>query len=108
MKKIVSLLLVVFLFTGFSGLSIVIRSAAQVFWLLLLELNEATVKIYGITIWETMINSTLTFFAVGCLLEALNIPRGKFGFYFGKISFWLIGYPISFVTSAIFSFLSIR
>ena len=60
-------------------------------------LNLITVQSTGDTILTLIFSSSITFMIVGIILELFNISKGKFGRLFGKVSFWLIGIPISFI-----------
>lgn len=66
-------------------------------------LNTSLIELTGDSILATAYNSIITFFIVGIILEVFNIPRGKFGKHFGKLAFWLTGYPVSFALNWISS-----
>ena len=70
-------------------------------WFILVMMNNITVPFLGDSVLSLIFGSFITFSIVGLILELFNIPRGKFGHYFGKTVFWLVGIPVSFVLNQI-------
>ena len=100
LKDIFYILLVIsliFYLEGFIG----IKTLLLIMWELLKLINLVFVNLTGDTILTILFKSSITFFLVGLALEIFNIPRGKLGKIFGKVSFWLIGFPVSFVLNFI-------
>lgn len=103
-EAIISLILligIIFHFQGLNGVIEFIKNIGISFWSVLKMLNQITVQMTDDTVLALMFSSSITFVLVGIVLEIFNIPRGKFGKIFGKISFWLIGFPVSFVLNII-------
>lgn len=99
-ETLVSLILIIgiiFYFKGLNGVLEFIKNLSSAFWSVLKMLNLITVQSTGDTILTLIFSSSITFMIVGIILELFNIPKGKFGRLFGKVSFWLIGIPISFI-----------
>ena len=99
-ESLVSLILIIgiiFYFKGLNGVLEFIKNLSIAFWSVLKMLNLITVQSTGDTILTLIFSSSITFMIVGIILELFNIPKGKFGILFGKVSFWLIGIPISFI-----------
>lgn len=103
-EAIISLILLIGIILHFQGLNGVIEFIKNIgisFWSVLKMLDQITVQMTDDTVLALMFSSSITFVLVGIVLEIFNIPRGKFGKIFGKISFWLIGFPVSFVLNII-------
>ena len=76
----------------------------ETLWLILYNINNITTLINGDSVLTIILKSSITFSLVGVLLEYLNIRRGKFGYFFGKISNWLIGFPVAIVLNIVARF----
>ena len=103
-ETIISLILmicIIFYFNGLNGVLKFFKNLSITFWSVLKMLNLITVQTNGDTILTLTFSSGITFMIVGILLELFNITKGTFGRYFGKISFWLIGMPVSFILNII-------
>ena len=103
-ESLVSLILIIgiiFYFKGLNGVLEFIKNLSIAFWSVLKMLNLITVQSTGDTILTLIFSSIITFMIVGIILELFNIPKGKFGRLFGKVSFWLIGIPISFILNVL-------
>jgi len=103
-ETIISLILmicIIFYFNGLNGVLKFFENLSITFWSVLKMLNLITVQSTGDTILALTFSSGITFMIVGILLELFNIPKGTFGRYFGKISFWLIGMTVSFILNII-------
>lgn len=99
-ETLISLILLVciaFCFNGLNGVLQLIKNLRITLWSVLKMLNLITINFTGDTILALIFSSGITFIIVGILLELFNITKGIFGRFFGKISFWLIGIPVSFV-----------
>lgn len=87
-----------------SGIQGVINAIKQMIissWEFICLLNFTSVQITGDSILVALCATPITFLIVGIVFELLNIKKGKFGKYFGKASFNLIGIPVSFVLNLI-------
>lgn len=73
----------------------------KVCWDILKLINQITIQINGDYLITNLFKTSITFAIVGILLELLCIKRGKFGKFFGKTAFWLVGYPVAFVLNQI-------
>lgn len=103
-ETIISLILTICIIFYFNDLNVVLKffeNLSITFWSILKMLNLITVQTNGDTILALTFSSGITFMIVGVVLELFNIPKGNFGRYFGKISFWLIGMPVSFILNII-------
>ena len=70
-------------------------------WQVLKWLNQITIQINGDSLLTNLFQTGINFFIVGIILELLNIKKGKIGKYFGKIAFWIIGFPVAFFLNQI-------
>ena len=52
-----------------------------------------------------LFQTCVTFSIVGIIFVLFNIKKGKFGKYFGKMAFWIIGFPVAFLLNQISKFL---
>lgn len=70
-------------------------------WNFICLLNFTSVQITGDSILVALYSTPITFAIVGFVFEILHIKKGKFGKYFGKLLFYIIGIPISFILNLI-------
>lgn len=97
----VMLIILVFMFQGVTGVFEFIKNMWLVFSAMLIALNQASLELSGDTVLVLLFSTTITFAVVGILLELWNIPRGKFERAFGKLAFWVVGFPVAFVLNII-------
>lgn len=66
-------------------------------WELLKLVNIISFKFSNGGVLTNFFGCYFIYFLVGLTLELFNIPKGTFGKLFGKLAYWLIGIPVSFV-----------
>ena len=76
-------------------------SLMKVCWDILKLINQIIIQINADSLITNLFKTSITFAIVGLLLELFCIKRGKFGKFFGKTAFWLVGYPVAFVLNQI-------
>ena len=91
--------------SGWSGVVNTLNALINSCWQVIKWLNQITIQINGDSLSTNLFQTGITFFIVGIILELLNIKKGKFGKYFGKIAFWIIGFPVAFLLNQISKFL---
>lgn len=87
-----------------SGIKGVFWALKEIFistWNFICLLNFTSVQITGDSILVALYATPITFTIVGFAFELLHIKKGKFGKYFGKLLFYLIGIPVSFILNLI-------
>ena len=99
--SLILLICIAFCFNGLNGVLKLIKNLC-ITWLSVLKmLNLITVNFTGDSILTLIFSSGITFIIVGILLELFNITKWDLGRFFGRISFWLIGIPVSIVLNII-------
>ena len=108
MKELKSLFIIVivpcglsFVLSGWDAALNTFCSLMKVCWDVLNLVNQITIQINGDSLITNLFQTSVTFAIVGLLLELFCIKRGKFGKFFGKTAFWLVGYPVAFVLNQI-------
>lgn len=95
------LLYCVYLKDGIKGVFLAIKEIFISTWDFICLFNFASIQITGDSILVSLYTTPITFTIVGFVLELLHIKKGKFGKYFGKLLFYIIGIPVSFVLNLI-------
>ena len=102
------LILILFCTSGIDAVWKFLCNLAQAMWGALCIYNQVIVGFAGNSVLALIFKSSITFFIVGIILEAFNLPKGKIGHYLGKGLFWLVGLPVSlilnFIGSLLFNF----
>lgn len=99
-KAIFSIILIlglIFYYQGINGLFGFLKTMGITMWEILKMINMVLIEIIGDSILKFLFKTTITFLIVGFILEFLSISKGTFGKWFGKVAFWLIGFPVSFL-----------
>ena len=100
MRIIIGIFLIVyagFYSNGIEGALTNLKSLVSVFWQLLIFLNATIVKITGDGILTNFFLHYIVYALVGLLFEFFSIKKGCFGKLFGKVSYWIIGIPVSII-----------
>lgn len=82
---------------GFDAFWKIVRDLFMIMCACIVCINQITAVFFGDSVFTLIFKSSITFAIVGLILELLCISRGTFGKFFGKFSFWLVGFPVSFV-----------
>lgn len=91
--------------SGWDGAINTFYSLLNSFFQTLKLVNQITIQINGDSLLTNLFQTSITFFTVGIIFELLNVKKGKFGKYFGKVTFWLIGFPVAFILNQVSKFL---
>lgn len=97
------ILINVWITKGFDAFWDIVNNLAIATWFWITSFNQIAVVFFGESILTILFKGSITFALVGLLLEFLFIKRGSFGKFFGKVSFWIIGFPVSFALDFIAS-----
>ena len=73
------------------------KNLGQIFIAIPTWLNMITLSLIGDSLITYIYGGALTFFIVGIILSFINAPKGKIGSIFGKVLFWVVGFPVSFI-----------
>lgn len=95
------LLIFIYIGGGFNAVVEFLKNVAITIFELFKMINIVSISYNGDHILVLLFGTAVTFFIVGIILETINAPRGKIGSYFGKLLFWLVGIPASFVLNII-------
>ena len=99
--SIVSIIFIIFLATGIKGVLNFLDVVKLVFITLVSAINSLTISLIGDSILTLLFKSTITYFLVGLILLFFNIRHRRFAKYFGKASYYFIGYFISIILNII-------
>lgn len=92
---------------GINGIFSNFKDLGFTIWELLKFINFTYETITGDGLLTGLVSHYIVYFLVGLLFELFNVQKGYFGKVFGKVSYWLIGIPVSIVlnilSSVIFS-----
>lgn len=112
MKFLIEIIITIFSICGLSYYTSGWSGAINTFniilsncWQVLKWINQITIAINGDSLLTNLFQTCVTFSIVGIIFELLNIKKGKFGKYFGKMAFWIIGFPVAFFLNQISKFL---
>lgn len=100
---IIIVILIIFIATGIKGVLSFLDVVKLVFITLVSAINSLSIALIGDSILTLIFKSTITYFIVGLILLFFNIKRGRFAKYFGKASYYFIGYFITIVLNFIAS-----
>ena len=107
-ETIISLSIIIIITYYTSGIDTVWKflcNLVEAMWGVLCIYNQVILGIAGNSVLALVFKSSITFFAVGIILEAFNLPKGKIGHYLGKGLFWLVGLPVSLILNLLGSLL---
>lgn len=100
---IITIILIIFFESGVKGILSFLDVVKHVFFTLVSAINSFSIVLIGDSILTLLFKSTITYFIVGLILLFFNIKRGRFAKYFGKASYYFIGYFITIVLNFIAS-----
>lgn len=101
--SIISIIFIIFLATGINGVLNFLDVVKLVFITLVSAINSLTIALIGDSIYTLLFKSTITYFLVGLILSFYNIKHGRFAKYFGKVSYYIIGYFVAVILNIIAS-----
>ncbi|MBR6820738.1 MAG: hypothetical protein IKM55_00770 [Bacilli bacterium] len=78
-----------------------IKETLNIAKLILGMVNSILVSFYDTTILTVMFKYVVTFPLVGIFLMNLGSPKGKEGYWIGKVLYFIIGYAVSFLLDII-------
>lgn len=100
MKLIIMLCLIAyagFKIDGINGIFNNFQILGTTMWETLKMMNVISFEITNDGILTDFFKYYIAYFLVGLLFEVFNIKKGYFGKVFGKISYWIMGIPVSIV-----------
>ena len=82
---------------GIDGVLTTFNNLKLIMWEWLKILNTICVSIMGDGFLTNLFLHYIVYALVGFLFEVFTIKKGKFGKIFGKVAYWLLGIPVSFI-----------
>lgn len=105
-KRVITITIIILIFffaTGIKGVLSFLDVVKLVFITLVSAINSLTIALIGDSIYTLLFKSTITYFLVGLILSFYNIKHGRFAKYFGKVSYYIIGYFVAVILNIIVS-----
>ena len=80
---------------GFNGVFELFRQLFVIIFGILKIMNVFSLFATGDSIFTKIFSGYFIYVCVGFLFELVNIKNGCFGKIFGKVSYWIVGFPVS-------------
>lgn len=93
---IVFLCYISFKYNGIDGLNNTVTNLFTSCKFVLKWINEILFQLNDESILTFLFRHKITFFAVGILFVIFNGNKSKFGKFFGKVAYWIIGILVAF------------
>ena len=85
-----------FKYNGIDGLNNTVTNLFTSCKFVLKWINEIVFQLNDESILTFLFQHKITFFAVGILFVIFNVNKSKFGKFFGKVAYWIIGTLVAF------------